>query len=89
MCAASGAGAVRGRRDMSIQTPGIDAGSLAKRLRHAMVTMQNDDLSAPGSEKRSRHIERTDALLDAAEFLETLASSGRRQELSACSQISQ
>lgn len=47
--------------------------SLAKRLRHAMTTMQNDDLSAPGTDKRARHVARVNTLLDAAELLESLA----------------
>lgn len=65
---------------MTDETSSTQAAALAKRLRRALVTMQNDDLSAPGTEKRTRHVSRSDALLDAAEFLEALAipSGGER-----------
>ena len=59
---------------MTDETSSTQAVALAKRLRHALVTMQNDDLSAPGTDKRTRHISRTDALLDAAEFLEAMVT---------------
>lgn len=58
---------------MTDEMASTKAAALAKRLRHAMVTMQNDDLSAPGTDKRARHILRTEVLLDAADFLEALA----------------
>jgi hypothetical protein len=54
--------------------PRLSAGSdaanaLAKRLHHAAVTMQNDDISEPQSEKRRRHIERYETLIDAVDYL--------------------
>jgi hypothetical protein len=45
------------------------ANALAKRLHHAAVTMQNDDISEPQSEKRRRHIERYETLIDAVDYL--------------------
>jgi hypothetical protein len=65
---------------MSERPKPFEARAIAQRLRHAMVTMQNDDLSPPRTEKRSRHIARIDVLLDAAEFLEGLG----RDTVSAC-----
>lgn len=50
------------------------AKALAGRLHYAATTMQNDDLSEPQTEKRQRHIARYEALIDAVEFLEKLAT---------------
>ena len=40
-----------------------------QRLRHAISTASNDDLSAPMSEKRRRHVERVSAMRDAIDLL--------------------
>ena len=47
---------------------------IIERLQRALVTAQNDDLSEPRSEKRSRHIERTDSINYAIEFICRLQS---------------
>jgi hypothetical protein len=55
--------------------------ALALRLRDAIRTAQNDDLSKPQTEKRERHIIRIEAMMDAAEYLEeTSVSSTHRAE---------
>lgn len=46
------------------------AAAIAKALRHACITEINDDMSQRGSVNRARHIERVDAMIAAAEFLE-------------------
>jgi hypothetical protein len=70
--------AIRPQSERPQPSAGTDAAkALAKRLHHAAVTMQNDDLSEPQSEKRRRHIERYEALIDAVEYL-----SAEPQELS-------
>lgn len=46
------------------------AADLGKRLRHAIATAMNDDLSELGSEKRRRHSDRLDTMSAAAAFLE-------------------
>lgn len=43
--------------------------ALADRLKRALTTMVNDDVSAPGSEQRARMVERCSAMLDAIEQL--------------------
>jgi len=52
----------------------VEPVALAAALRKAMQTAQNDDLSEPRSDKRQRHIDRADAILNAAEYLERLAA---------------
>ena len=42
---------------------------LIARLDRTLTTMMNDDLSAVGTEKRIRHIERTGAVQDAAAWI--------------------
>jgi len=46
------------------------AADLGKRLRHAITTAMNDDMSEPGTEKRKRLSDRLDAMSAAAAFLE-------------------
>lgn len=46
------------------------AADLGRRLRHAVTTAMNDDLSELGSEKRKRHCDRLDVMSAAAAFLE-------------------
>lgn len=53
-------------------TPLTTPAELVTRLRHAATTAQNDDMSEPGTLKRTRHIDRVDAMLIAAEYLEGL-----------------
>jgi len=43
-----------------------------KRLRHAVTTASNDDVSEAGTTARKRHVERLDAMLVAAEHIEKL-----------------
>jgi hypothetical protein len=45
---------------------------IVERLRHAAATASNDDLSSQGTEKRSRHVERIDAMLAGADEIEKL-----------------
>lgn len=45
---------------------------LIARLRYAATTAQNDDMSEPGSLNRTRHIDRVETMLLAAEYLEGL-----------------
>ena len=47
----------------------MTADDLARRLRYAAQTAQNDDLSQPETERRRRHVERIAVILEAAEFL--------------------
>jgi hypothetical protein len=42
---------------------------LVKRLRHAITTATNDDLSAPGTDKRQRYVERIGAMYEAIDAL--------------------
>jgi hypothetical protein len=51
-----------------------EAGEVLTRLKHAKITEVNDDVSEPDSEKRARHVWRVEAMADAIEFLEGLAS---------------
>lgn len=46
---------------------------LAARLELAVVTATNDDLSEPMTEKRARHVERTEVMREAAATLRTSA----------------
>lgn len=46
------------------------AADLGKRLRHAITTAMNDDLSEVGTDKRKRHCDRLDVMSAAAAFLE-------------------
>lgn len=46
------------------------AADLGRRLRFAITTAMNDDLSEVGTEKRRRHSDRLDAMSAAAAFLE-------------------
>lgn len=57
------------------QKPAPDAmrEALADRLAHAIVTMQNDDLSEPMSEKRDRHVARSETMRDVVEYLRSAA----------------
>jgi hypothetical protein len=50
------------------------AGDLARELRRAVQTTSNDDGSLPGTDERSRHIQRVNAMWAAAEFLEEIAT---------------
>jgi hypothetical protein len=43
---------------------------LARRLRHAITTAMNDDMSEPGTEKRKRAMDRFEAMSAAAAFLD-------------------
>lgn len=43
--------------------------ALADKLVHAATTASNDDISEPMSDKRKRHVERVDAMLEAADSL--------------------
>lgn len=52
---------------------GATPAEIAKRLRQAAVTAQNDDITIPSSANRKRHVARVDAMLEAAEFLEAIA----------------
>jgi hypothetical protein len=45
---------------------------IVERLRHAATTASNDDLSSQGTQKRSRHVERIDAMLAGADEIEKL-----------------
>jgi len=63
------------KQEPNAPTPDVGVcDALALRLRDAMQTAQNDDLSEPLSEKRDRHAIRIDAMLDAAEYLEEIAA---------------
>jgi hypothetical protein len=42
---------------------------LITRLRHAITTASNDDMSAPWTSERARHAERVNAMMDAVEAL--------------------
>ncbi len=46
------------------------AADLGAKLRRAVTTAMNDDLSEVGTEKRKRHCDRLDAMSAAAAFLE-------------------
>ena len=50
-----------------------EAADLAKRLRHAVMTASNDDVTQAMTDERARHAARVAAILDAAEFLEEMA----------------
>nr|RAV93325.1 hypothetical protein DBT53_10445 [Aerococcus mictus] len=47
---------------------------LVEKLRHAAMTASNDDVSEPRSEKRMRHTDRVDAMLTAADRIESDAA---------------
>lgn len=47
---------------------------LADRLAHAIATASNDDLSKPNTDKRRRHTERIDVMLEAVEALRAALS---------------
>lgn len=46
------------------------AADIGRRLRFAITTAMNDDLSEVGTEKRKRHCDRLDVMSEAAAFLE-------------------
>lgn len=48
----------------------LPAQEMIAKLRWAITTSSNDDLSAVGSEKRKRHAERMDILGEAIEWIE-------------------
>jgi len=50
-----------------------DVAGMIERLRHAATTASNDDESAIGTEKRRRHVERVDVMLEAAALLQSLS----------------
>jgi len=65
------------------------AQELVARLGRTLTTMMNDDLSEVRTEKRTRHIERTGAVHDAAEWIEAAAAreaalTKERDEFRAC-----
>ena len=51
-----------------------DIAGLVERLHHASTTAANDDLSAPMSDQRRRHVERFSAMVDAATALQSLSA---------------
>lgn len=51
-----------------------NAGAILVRLRYAILTATNDDLSEPGTEKRTRHIARIEAMHDAMEEIVSLCA---------------
>ena len=64
------------------------AQDIVARLNRTLTTMINDDLSVVGTEKRFRHIERTVAVQDAAEWIEAALAreAGLREALEAIRQ---
>ena len=46
------------------------AADIGRRMRHAITTAMNDDLSEVGTDKRKRHCDRLDVMSEAAAFLE-------------------
>jgi hypothetical protein len=58
---------LEGALDASQTSPETE--TLARRLEHCIITMQNDDLSKPGTEKRARHVYRSETMRDVVEYL--------------------
>lgn len=48
----------------------IPAQEMAAKMRHAIATMTNDDLSKVGTEQRARQVERIDIMLETVDWIE-------------------